>query len=113
MLGMDELSLETFDTWKLRKIALVVIIVASGAYQESAGELALVSAVLVDGRNRPALFGADPFASRDPQPELDLVVDAVLARRVGQVALDRGTIGKDSRSGPGPEVEAVSQHVGI
>src|SRR5207253_8070902 len=80
---------EPLGAFELRRVALVVTVVAAAQKEEAAGDahaLALLSALDLD---RPARGVARPLGAHDAMLVANVSLDVVLARGVADVVADR------------------------
>src|SRR3546814_1532285 len=92
---MDAQTLEALLARKFRQEALVVVVIARAADQVRAGVAMFLAARLVECRHRPRRRLARPGGLRGLQSEVDLAVDAVLARGVHHVFADDRAVAHD------------------
>ena len=112
VLGMDDLPLEGLDPGELRRVALVIAVVAAAVHQEGRRERHR-SAVVALRRHGPARFLTRPRRTDDTVAEAHLAIDAALARRRPHVVEDRLAVGDRLRRRPRPEAVAERVHVGV
>ena len=110
-LRVHDLPAEALDARELRRVALVVAVVAGARVQEAAGQPDRLAGAL--DLDRPARVGRGPRGRHHAVTEPDVPVDPVLARRVADVIQDRRAV--DDRARPGPRAERVAEreHVGV
>ena len=113
VLGMDDGALEPGDTWKGRRVALRVAVVAAAHEQEIAGDVGHLLGRAALHLHRPSHLRRRPRRALDAMVEADLAVDAVLARGLAHVVQDGLAVGDGL--GPGPRLERVAEreHVGV
>src|SRR3954449_1004308 len=97
-LRVHDLAGEVLDARKLRRIGLVVVVVASAEEQEPAA-VGLGPAVLL-GLHGPGVGGRVPVGGDDARVEPDVLVDAILTGRLGQIRPDVLPVGDILRPGP-------------
>ena len=113
VLRVDAKTLVALHAGEVRQVAVVVVVVAGAADQQLARERALSAAGFLGGGDGPLVLLAGELGARDLQSELDLPVDAVFARGVGDVLADRGAVGQHLERVPRPECVAEAEHVRI
>src|SRR4029077_21278539 len=97
----------------VRRVALVIAVVARAQVQERAGALAAGTCLRILDRHRPPGGIAGPVGPHDPAVIADLLVDAVLGRCLPHVLQDLAASGYRFRLLPGPERVAEGEHVGV
>ena len=111
VLRVHDRALEAVGARELRRVRLVVVVVAGAAPQEARRERGRRSVVVdLDG---PARGLGVPARAGDPVPVADQLVDAVLLGDGAQVVEDRRPVGQRAVAGPGPPAEAEREHVGV
>ena len=113
MLRVDDLALETIGSFEVRRVALVVAVVAAAEEEEPAGErhcLPRVGPLDLDG---PARILGRPVGALHAVAEADLLVDAVHARGVADVLANGRPVRDRLGVRPRPEPEAQRVHVGV
>ena len=110
---MDELTLERVGARKVRHVAVVVVVVPGAGNQEPALELLVFAGRFVRRGHKPAAPRAVPVRAHRLETVVDVVLDAVFARRLSDVFANRRTIGQHLERVPGPELVSKAEHVGI
>ena len=96
VLRMHHLAREVLEPREIRPVGLVVVVVAGAEEQEPA---AVGLRLAVDlGLHRPGVGGRIPIGRQHAGVEADVLVDAVLARGLGQVITDVMPVGDVLRS---------------
>ncbi len=112
VLGVDDPALEALAAGELRRVALVVAVIASAAVEEVAGQLDRLAAGAL-GDHGPARLPAAPLGAHHPVAEADVLLDAVLARGLVDVVADLAAVGDRVGVFPGAERVAEREHVGV
>ena len=107
MLRVHDRPAEALGAGQLRRVALVVAVVAGAAEEKAGGQVHGLAGVGALGLDGPALLGRRPLGAHDAVVEADVAVDAVLARGVLDVGEDRRAVG--DRLGLLPRAEAVAE----
>src|SRR5207245_8376214 len=98
---------------ELRRIALVVAVVAGVGVQERAGELLARAGLGVLHGHRPARLLGGPRGREDAAVVADLLLDPALAGRVADIGEDRSPVGDRLRLAPRLERVAEREHVRV
>ena len=113
VLGMHDLAAEITFARKVRFVALIIIVV-TGAPDHEVGSVVLgFTGCFVQGRELPAFVHARPVCRLDRQPETNVALHVVFPGGLRHIILDRRTIRQHLAAGPGTEVVAEGEHVGI
>ena len=113
LLRVDDWAGEALHALEVRRVALVVAVVAAAEEQEPArhaDRFARVAPLRLDG---PPRVVARPLRARDAVVEADVFVDPVHGCGLAHVAPDRRPVGDGLRIGPGSEPEAQRVHVRV
>ena len=113
VLGVNDRPRESLGSGEVRRIALVVAVVAGAHEQEAAGEPHGLPRVRSLGFHRPARVGRRPLGVHHPVVEADPAVDAPIARRVTDVLEDRRPVGDGLGVLPRPKRIPQGVHVGV
>ncbi len=113
MLGVDDRAGEALGPLELRRVALVVAVVAGAGPEVAAGQLHRLTAAGAFGLDGPARVRRRPLGPHDLEAVADLPLDPVLARGLAHVVEDLVAVG--DRLHVGPRLEAIAQrvHVGV
>ena len=98
---------------EIRRIAVLVFVVAAAHKQEIAGEALDRLPLAALDLDRPLRLGRRPIGAHDAAVEADFLVDAVEARGFAHIIQDRGAVGDRLGFGPRPERIAERVHVGV
>ena len=113
VLRVHHLAFEVFLAGEIRLVALIVVVVTSAAHQETGRVGLRLAGFFVLRRQLPAFFLTGPVRCLYRHTVADVPFHIVFPGGVGHVLLDRSTIGQHLATGPGPEVVAKGEHVGI
>ena len=111
VLGVDDGALEVLRAGELRRVALVVVVVAAASEQEVAGDLHLF-AVALDAK-RPPVVRVGPVGGDHLLAVPDVLVDAGLGDRLLEIVHDRRAVGDGLLGRPRLEPESEGEHVGV
>ena len=111
VLRVDDRALEVVRACELRRVALVVVVVAAAREQEGGLDLDFL-AVALDAHG-PAVLGVGPVGADHLVAVPDVLVDAGLGDRLLQVGHDRRAVGDGLLRRPRLEPEAEREHVGV
>src|SRR6201993_445637 len=102
---MDDVTLEVLDAGKRGRVRLVVVVVTTAEEQEPPPESLGLTVLL--GLNRPGVGARIPVGGQHLGIEPDVLIDAVLARRIGYVLPDVAAVG--DHLGPRPRLPREAQ----
>ena len=111
VLRMHDRALEVVGSGKLRRVALVVVVVAAAGEQERAGDVLLLTVGL--DAHRPPVVRVGPVDALHVVPITDVLAEPVLADGLVEIADDRGPVGDRLGIRPRLEPEAEGEHVGV
>src|SRR5262249_14188915 len=115
-LRMDDLAAEIRSSGKLRRVALLVAVIARAHEEEVAGKTHRLGRALARdafGLDRPARVGCRPRRALHAMAEPDLAVDAVLGRGLAHIIENARAVGDRLRLGPRLEGIAEREHVAV
>ena len=104
VLGMDDRSVKPLRTLKGRREAFVIAVVAGRSEQPRGAQHDLLACVTAMDPHDPLPIGRRPVRVQHLVMEPNMPVDAVLARCLGDVGLDRGPVSNRLVAVPGLEV---------
>ena len=113
LLWMHDLSGEALGALEVRRVALVVAVVAAAHQQEAAGQVHGLFGVAAPRLHGPSGIGGGPLGAHDAVVKADLPIDTVLAGRLAYVVEDRRPVGDRLRLRPRLEGVAERVHVGV
>ena len=104
VLWMDLQSLELLLPGERWQIACVGVVVTSTGNQEITAVVTGSAAGFVQRGQVPALVFTRPVGALDLQAEVDVLVDAELARGIGDISADLGSTAQNLRRLPRPDI---------
>jgi hypothetical protein len=113
VLRVHDPAAEALGALECRCVALVVAVVAGAREQEVAGQARRLLGVGALDIDRPSRIVRRPLGAHDAMAEVDLSVDAVVTRRVPDVAEYRGPVRDRLGVLPWPEGVAERVHVRV
>src|SRR5262249_23001358 len=113
LLRVHEQACVVLLTWPVRRVPLVVAVVARAQVQEAAGSLADNTGVSVLNSDRPPGIVARPRRVLHAAAVLDLLVDAIGTCGLAQMAQDLSAAGNRLAPSPRRERESEREHVGV
>src|SRR5690606_14087549 len=111
VLGMDNLRFDVGADRKLRRIALVVAVVATTVDQKPTVQL--TSLALVLHLNGPGSLFTGPRQPLHPVTITDVLINAGLFSRLFHILQNGGAISNRLALAPGPEGVAEGIHIGV
>lgn len=93
VLRVDDRAREAFDAREIRRVGLVVAVVAGAAHQEPGGERDDFPGAGAFGLHSPVVVGRGPFGADRPMTEPDVPIDSGLGGGVAHIVEDVVAVG--------------------